>query len=63
MTSAKSGPAGSASHCAWHVTATVPLGVPAEPEQQAAVAVWLRSDAASYLTGIAIRVDGGLTAG
>ena len=45
------------------MTATIPVGVPAEPEQQAAVAVWLCSDAASYLTGVAIPVDGGLTAG
>ncbi|WP_256257239.1 SDR family oxidoreductase [Nonomuraea pusilla] len=31
----------------------------ATPEEVAAAAVWLCSDAASYVTGIAMSVDGG----
>ena len=42
--------------------AATPLGRPAEPEEAAAVATWLCSDAASYLTGATIPVDGGTTA-
>ncbi|MFE2674156.1 SDR family oxidoreductase, partial [Streptomyces hygroscopicus] len=36
-----------------------PLGRLATPEEAAAAAVWLCSDAASYVTGTAISVDGG----
>lgn len=36
-----------------------PLGRLATPEEAAAAAVWLCSDAASYVTGVAMRVDGG----
>ena len=36
-----------------------PLGRLATPEEVAAAAVWLCSDAASYVTGIALSVDGG----
>ncbi|MCX4728125.1 SDR family oxidoreductase [Streptomyces sp. NBC_00963] len=36
-----------------------PLGRLAMPEEAAAAAVWLCSDAASYVTGIAMSVDGG----
>nr|WP_236714563.1 SDR family oxidoreductase [Nonomuraea pusilla] len=36
-----------------------PLGRLATPEEVAAAAVWLCSDAASYVTGIAMSVDGG----
>ncbi|MGZ0232627.1 SDR family NAD(P)-dependent oxidoreductase [Streptomyces sp. CPS1] len=39
--------------------AVTPLGRLATPEEAAAAAVWLCSDAASYVTGIAISVDGG----
>jgi len=39
--------------------AVTPLGRLAEPEEAAAAAVWLCSDAASYVTGIAMSVDGG----
>ncbi|MQY17226.1 SDR family NAD(P)-dependent oxidoreductase [Nocardia macrotermitis] len=39
--------------------ANTPLGRLASPEEAAAAAVWLCSDAASYVTGIALSVDGG----
>ena len=39
--------------------AVTPLGRLATPEEAAAAAVWLCSDAASYVTGIALSVDGG----
>ncbi|AHH98998.1 SDR family NAD(P)-dependent oxidoreductase [Kutzneria albida] len=39
--------------------ASTPLGRLATPEEAAAAAVWLCSDAASYITGIALSVDGG----
>ncbi|GAA3523553.1 SDR family oxidoreductase [Amycolatopsis ultiminotia] len=39
--------------------AITPLGRLATPEEAAAAAVWLCSDAASYVTGIALSVDGG----
>jgi NAD(P)-dependent dehydrogenase (short-subunit alcohol dehydrogenase family) len=44
------------------VRATVPLGRPAEPEEIAAVAAFLASDDASFVTGVALPVDGGFTA-
>ncbi|GAA2073126.1 SDR family oxidoreductase [Streptomyces albiaxialis] len=39
--------------------AGTPLGRLAAPSEAAAAAVWLASDAASYVTGIALSVDGG----
>jgi len=39
--------------------AITPLGRLAMPEEAAAAAVWLCSDAASFVTGIALSVDGG----
>lgn len=39
-----------------------PIGRVAEPEEIAASVVWLASDAASYVIGAAITVDGGYTA-
>jgi NAD(P)-dependent dehydrogenase (short-subunit alcohol dehydrogenase family) len=39
--------------------AITPLGRLGTPEEVAAAAVWLCSDAASYITGIALSVDGG----
>ncbi|MFJ4650587.1 SDR family NAD(P)-dependent oxidoreductase [Nocardia sp. NPDC088792] len=39
--------------------AITPLGRLGLPEEAAAAAVWLCSDAASYITGIALSVDGG----
>lgn len=39
-----------------------PLGRPGQPPEVAAAVVWLCSDAASFVTGIAMAVDGGRTA-
>lgn len=41
---------------------TLPMGRIGEPDEIAAAAVWLCSDAASYITGVALPVDGGHTA-
>ncbi len=40
----------------------VPMGRVGQPEEVAEAAVWLCSDAASYVTGVAFPVDGGLAA-
>jgi NAD(P)-dependent dehydrogenase (short-subunit alcohol dehydrogenase family) len=40
-----------------------PLGRVAQPEEVARVAVFLASDAASFVSGTTLPVDGGLTAG
>lgn len=42
--------------------AQIPVGRIGKPEEAAQVAVWLCSDAASYVTGQSMIVDGGLTA-
>jgi NAD(P)-dependent dehydrogenase (short-subunit alcohol dehydrogenase family) len=42
--------------------AKVPMGRMGEPEEVAAAAIWLCSDEASYITGHALPVDGGLVA-
>jgi NAD(P)-dependent dehydrogenase (short-subunit alcohol dehydrogenase family) len=39
-----------------------PMGRIGEPEEVAEAVVWLCSDAASYITGVALSVDGGLAA-
>ncbi|HXH84033.1 MAG TPA: SDR family oxidoreductase [Candidatus Tectomicrobia bacterium] len=43
--------------------ADVPLGRVGTPEEFAAVAVFLASERASYVTGVALQVDGGLVRG
>jgi NAD(P)-dependent dehydrogenase (short-subunit alcohol dehydrogenase family) len=39
-----------------------PIGRKARPEEIAEAVVWLCSDAASFVTGCSMSVDGGLTA-
>lgn len=43
------------------LTSATPLGRVAEPEEIAAVAAFIASDDAAFLTGLAIPVDGGRT--
>ena len=45
-----------------HATDTVPMGRVATPGEIAEAAVWLCSDAASFITGHALVIDGGTTA-
>jgi len=45
------------------VCATIPLGRMGTPEEFANVAVFLCSPAASYVNGVMLQVDGGLTQG
>jgi NAD(P)-dependent dehydrogenase (short-subunit alcohol dehydrogenase family) len=49
---------GSAARAAY--VAAIPLGRMAEPREQAEAAVWLCSDRASFITGVALPVDGGI---
>ncbi len=43
------------------VSASVPMGRAGEPEEVAHAALWLASDDSSFVTGIALPVDGGYT--
>jgi NAD(P)-dependent dehydrogenase (short-subunit alcohol dehydrogenase family) len=45
-----------------HVVGRTPLGRHAQPEEIAAAAVYLLSDAASFVTGATLTLDGGMTA-
>jgi 3-oxoacyl-[acyl-carrier protein] reductase len=45
------------------ILATIPLGRMGEADEIAKLAVFLGSEAASYMTGTAIQVDGGLVEG
>lgn len=45
----------------WEAQANIPMGRGAQPSEIGAVAAWLCSSGASYLTGQAISVDGGAT--
>ena len=45
------------------LAAAIPMGRVGEPQELAAAALFLASDAASYITGVAVPVDGGRTAG
>jgi NAD(P)-dependent dehydrogenase (short-subunit alcohol dehydrogenase family) len=44
-------------------SARIPLGRVGEPSECALAIVWLLSDAASYVTGAVLTVDGGLALG
>lgn len=44
------------------VVAAVPMGRVGQPIEIARAALWLASDEASYVTGVALAIDGGLTA-
>jgi meso-butanediol dehydrogenase/(S,S)-butanediol dehydrogenase/diacetyl reductase len=45
------------------MTRMIPMGRYAEPTEIAQLIVFLASDAASFMTGTAIPIDGGLKAG
>lgn len=46
-------------HIKQRITSAIPLGRVAEPAEVAEAALWLCSDAAAYLTGVTLPVDGG----
>jgi len=45
-----------------HINNSIPMKRLAQPEEMAAVVVWLCSDAASFVTGCSMSVDGGMSA-
>ena len=45
-----------------HMISTVPMKRLADPEEMARIAIWLCSDATSFVTGCSMSVDGGLSA-
>jgi NAD(P)-dependent dehydrogenase (short-subunit alcohol dehydrogenase family) len=44
------------------ITAREPVGRMGQPEEIAEAVIWLCSDAASFVTGVALAVDGGFVA-
>jgi NAD(P)-dependent dehydrogenase (short-subunit alcohol dehydrogenase family) len=44
-----------------HIVATIPLGRLGTPDDMAETVLWLCSDAASFLTGLIVPVDGGMS--
>jgi len=46
-----------------HMASMIPMKRVAHPEDMAEAVVWLCSDAAGFITGVALPVDGGMTAG
>jgi NAD(P)-dependent dehydrogenase (short-subunit alcohol dehydrogenase family) len=54
-------PADAAANLARYL-ATVPMGRLCKPEEVARAALWLSSDEASFITGVALPIDGGYTA-
>ena len=45
------------------MAATIPMGRYGDPKEFASAAVFLLSDAASYITGASLQVDGGIIRG
>jgi len=45
-----------------HINSVIPMGRLADPDEMAQVALWLCSDASSFVTGAMIPVDGGMYA-
>jgi len=45
-----------------HINSTIPMKRLAQPEEMAKTVLWLCSDAASFITGATINVDGGMSA-